>query len=133
MKGHLSKTAGKEFSYPVEAPETLNVAETAEALGSHYDLSAKDFADVLEVTPKTLTRWRQKGEVLSPQQCDRVHVLESLLALGEKVLGSSENVKRWIHAPVLYLQGACPLDLLKTETGRRRVEEALRQIEYGMY
>ena len=100
---------------------------------SGFDLKAHDLADVLEVTPKTLTRWKRKNEVLSPQQSDRVAVLESIFTLGEKVLGSREKIKEWIHQPVLYLNGGRPLDDLKTESGRRRVEEALHQIEFGMY
>jgi putative toxin-antitoxin system antitoxin component (TIGR02293 family) len=102
-------------------------------LGHQFGLTLSDFADVLEVTPKTLSRWKQKGEILSRQQSDRIAILESLFILGERVLGSRQAMKDWIQEKVLYLNGDKPLDLLKTESGRRAVEEALHQIEFGMY
>jgi len=98
-----------------------------------FGMTLSDFADVLEVTPKTLTRWKLKGEALSRQQSDRIAVLESIFALGEKVLGSRENMKEWIHQRVFALNGAEPLDVLKTESGRKMVEDVLHQIEFGIF
>jgi putative toxin-antitoxin system antitoxin component (TIGR02293 family) len=115
------------------APRRILSARTARSLEEQYNLTAKDVAEVLEVTPKTLTRWSQKDKRLSLQQSDRIAILESIFALGKRVLGSSKNVGEWIHGPVLYLNGQKPIDLLKLESGRRNVESALNQIEFGMY
>jgi putative toxin-antitoxin system antitoxin component (TIGR02293 family) len=90
-------------------------------------------AEILEVSPKTLTRWIKTGERLSPQQTDRMARLETLFKHGEHVLGSRESVQRWLHAKVLYLDGKRPIELLKTESGREQVDEALGVIEWGMF
>lgn len=101
-----------------------------------YALTVGDIAGVLDVTTKTITRWRKSkksGATMSEQKKDRLAVLESILKLGKKVLGSDKELNSWLHSPVFSLDGKKPVDMIKTESGRRRVEEVLRQIEYGIY
>lgn len=90
-------------------------------------------AEILEVSPKTFSRWEKSGERLSPQQSDRIARLEALFKHGEFVLGSREGLYRWLHGKVLYLDGRHPIDLLATESGREKVDEALNVIEWGMF
>lgn len=105
-------------------------------LNASYALTIGDIADVLDVAPKTLSRWAKSklnaGQI-SEQKTDSLKILESILKLGEKILGSKEELNQWLHSPVFALDGKKPVDLLKTESGRRRVEEVLHQIEYGIY
>lgn len=142
--GGTSKSVRKPKGlHPYQAPAgDTKVAEPAIAyavapLGASIDhtlglLSPFEQAEVLEVSTKTLTRWRSKGEALTPQQTDRVAVVEAIFRTGERVVGSREDMLRWIHSPIHYLEGQRPIELLKTETGRRRVEDALHAIEWGM-
>ena len=102
----------------------------------NYSLTIMDIASVLDVTPKTLTRWTSNGlkkDTLSPQKADSINVLRSILELGESVLGDQARVNHWLRSSVSALDGKQPLDFLKTESGRRRVETVLHQIEYGVY
>ncbi len=102
-------------------------------LATNFDLTLSDVASVLDVSPKTVTRWQGRDSALSEQQADRMMVLKSIFDLGRQVLGTDANLKKWIHEPVFSLDGQTPLKLLKTESGRRRVESVLHQIEYGFY
>jgi len=105
-------------------------------LNERYALTIGDIADVLDVAPKTLSRWtknKKSSRGISEQRNDSLKILESLLKLGEKVLGSEDELNHWLHNPVFALEGKKPIDLIKTESGRRRVEEVLHQIEYGIY
>ena len=105
-------------------------------INERYALTVGDIAGVLDVATKTITRWtksKKSGSKLSAQKKDRLAVLESILKLGKKVLGSNEELNRWLHSPVFSLDGNKPVDMIKTESGRRRVEEVLHQIEYGIY
>ena len=105
-------------------------------INEKYDLTYNNLAAVLDVTPKTLTRWTNKKQgsmTISEQKIDRLKVLESILELGKEVLGSDDELNKWLHTPVLALDGKEPVGLLKTESGRRKVEEALHQIEYGIF
>lgn len=124
----------KKQTYDEPKPEeqVMKIKE----LNASYALTLGDIADILDVAPKTLTRWaknKKNIKSISKQKSDRIEILESILILGKKVLGSDEELNRWLHNPVFALEGKKPIDLIKTESGRRKVEEVLHQIEYGIY
>jgi putative toxin-antitoxin system antitoxin component (TIGR02293 family) len=114
-------------------PNGVKPLQVVKQLSTTFNLSVKDVAGVLDVTPKTISRWRGKDSALSEQQADRMIILKSIFDLGKKVLGTDENVKKWIREPIFSLDGQTPLKLLKTESGRRRIESVLHQIEYGFF
>ncbi len=122
----------RKYNYSTEeAP-----AEKIKELNASYALTIEDIADVLDVTSKTISRWtkqKKNSGLISPQKSDRLQILESILELGKIVLGSEDELNHWLHSPVLSLDGKKPVDLIKTESGRRKVEEVLHQIEYGIY
>jgi putative toxin-antitoxin system antitoxin component (TIGR02293 family) len=124
-----SNTTGSSWLYP----SGFKPLQVVKQLAADYDLSLKDVAGVLDVTPKTFSRWRGRDSALSEQQADRMLILKSIFDLGEKVLGSDTSLKKWIREPVFSLDGQTPLKLLKTESGRRRIESVLHQIEYGFF
>jgi putative toxin-antitoxin system antitoxin component (TIGR02293 family) len=105
-------------------------------LNKRYALTLGDIADILDVAPKTLTRWAKNinsSKLISKRKSDSLEVLESILELGKEVLGSEEELNNWLHNPVFALDGKKPVDLIKTESGRRKVEAVLHQIEYGIF
>ncbi len=113
--------------------KSIKPNQVVKDLSMDFDITAIDMADILDVTPRTFSRWKKKGHAMSEQQTDRMSILKSIFDLGRKVLGSDVNVKKWVREPIFLLDGQIPLNLLKTETGRRRVESVLRQIEYGFF
>lgn len=105
-------------------------------LNTKYAITINDIAEVLDVASKTVSRWSKQeknSKLISKQKKDRLNILESILKLGKKVLGSDAELNRWLHSPVLSLNGKKPIELLKTESGRRKIEETLHQIEFGIY
>jgi putative toxin-antitoxin system antitoxin component (TIGR02293 family) len=98
-----------------------------------YEVPARDVADVLDITPRTFSRWKHSSKSLSDQQADRMMIVKSILDLGKTVLGSEEHVKDWLRKPLFLLDNQVPLDLMKTESGRRKVESALHQIHHGFF
>ena len=105
-------------------------------LNERYALTLGDIADILDVAPKTLTRWAKNinsSKLISKRKSDSLDVLTSILKLGKEVLGSEEELNNWLHNPVFTLDGNKPVDLIKTESGRRKVETPLHQIEYGIF
>jgi putative toxin-antitoxin system antitoxin component (TIGR02293 family) len=115
------------------SPGPFRLARHIRALTTGYDFTERDLADILDVNKRTITRWKAQDERLSPQQIDRINVVESILDLGKRVLGSENEVKLWLNSPVFSLEGQKPIKLIKTESGRRRVENVLLQIEGGAY
>jgi putative toxin-antitoxin system antitoxin component (TIGR02293 family) len=138
----VDKSAHTANPRPIKRPSTIGTGiipsgfkplKVVKQLAADYDLSLKDVAGVLDVTPKTYSRWRGRDSALSEQQADRTLILKAIFDLGSRVLGSDGNLKKWIREPVFSLDGQTPLKLLKTESGRRRIESVLHQIEYGFF
>ena len=111
----------------------FRLARHLHALTAGYDFTERDLAGILDVNQRTITRWKAQHGRLSSQQVDRIGVLESILELGKRVLGSEDEVRLWLNSSVFSLEGQKPKDLIKTESGRKRVENVLLQIEGGVY
>ena len=144
MKSRALKSAAKTTVRDVKAaPRSPGVkagssvpfrlAKRIRTLTGGYDFTEQDLAEVLDVNKRTITRWKAQDTSLSRQQIDRMNILESILDLGKRVLGSENEVKLWLNSPVFSLEGQRPMDLIKIESGRRRVENVLLQIEGGVY
>lgn len=134
---------GKNSAYPVPQTTGLRVAEPVPGyvvaplmagLAATVNLfPPADLADILEVSPKTLARWKKNGAMLTPQQTDRMAHVEKVLAHAQDIFKTPERVMEWMHGKVLYLNARRPIDVIKTETGRREVDNALAVIEWGMF
>lgn len=127
------KAKSRATAGPPKIPVSLQPFHIVKELTADFDISVKDLAGVLDITPKTFSRWKNARNAMSEQQADRMVILKSIFDLGRKVLGSDENVKKWMREPIFSLEGQIPLQLLKTESGRRRIESVLHQIEYGFF
>lgn len=102
-------------------------------LSASFNITSSIMAEILEVSPKTLSRYRENEKELSPQQRDRVEIVESIMELGKRVLGDEDEVRNWLRRPVHSIENRRPIDLITSESGRRRVENALLQIEGGAF
>ena len=102
-------------------------------LSASFNITSSILAEILEVSPKTLTRYQENEKELSPQQKDRVEIVESIMELGKRVLGDEEEVRNWLRRPVHSIENQKPIDLITSESGRRRVENVLLQIEGGAF
>ena len=140
----MKKKLQKPFEYPELTQEATGirlaepvpgylVAPLMGSLAATISLfPPADLADILEVSPKTITRWKKSGEALTPQQTDRIAHVEAILLQGEELFGSRERVMEWMQGKVLSLNCLRPIDVLKTETGRKRVANVLHGIAWGM-
>ena len=82
---------------------------------------------------RTLERRRQKGERLTIAESDRVQRLERIIDHAVRVFGEADRAHRWLRKPNSALDQAVPIELLRSETGARVVEDAIGRIEYGMF
>ena len=115
-------------------PKTeAGIAKQIKLLSNNYNFSATIFAEILDVSPKTFFRYQANTKGLSTQQKDRIGIVESILETGKRVLGNEEEVRHWLYRPVHSIENQRPIDLIVTESGRRRVENVLLQIEGGAY
>ena len=89
--------------------------------------------DALVIPLRTLQHRRSKREKLTVEESDRVLRVVRILSQAEIVYGSRQRAFDWLRRPVARLRNRAPLDLMRTDTGARIVEELLVQIDEGMF
>ena len=94
------------------------------------DLTLKELAASLDLSPRSLQRRRHEGR-LPPHESDRLYRLARIIALAKHYLGNKEIANRWLKRPNRALGGSAPLGLIDTELGARTVENVLGRIAYG--
>ena len=82
---------------------------------------------------RTLQHRRSRREKLTIEESDRVMRLARLLSQAEDVYGSRERALAWLRRAHPRLRNRTPLEMAKTDTGCRIVEELLVQIDEGMF
>ncbi len=87
----------------------------------------------LIVDPRTLSHRIAKNQPLSIDEADKAIRVARLLEKGLGVFGTQEKVMNWWRRPSARFGNSSPLELAKTEHGGRLVEEALVQIDEGMF
>lgn len=106
--------------------------EQSEHVRHRLDITAEQMAAYIGITYRTYQRRAQAG-ALADAESAKVEMLDSLLNLGERVLGSNDQARSWLTSPVMSLQGRRPIELLDTVRGYERVKNKLLQLEHGNY
>jgi len=88
--------------------------------------------DALVIPSRTLQHRRSRRERLTVEESDRVLRVARLLSLAESVYESRERALEWLRRIHPRLRNRTPLEMSKTDTGSRIVEELLAQIDEGM-
>lgn len=60
-------------------------------------------------------------------------LLAETLAKAAELFGGLEAAQRWMSSPVMGLDGARPVELLRTSQGAQLVTEFLDRLEHGVY
>lgn len=84
------------------------------------------------ISPRTWAR-RVKEHKLSPEESDRIAMIERVVSFTEDVFGDKEKAHIWLRKPNRALENQTPLDLLHSEAGTRLVEALLERIQHGIY
>ena len=103
-----------------------------ERLQRNIDLSLRDLAELVRISPRTLARRKDKGR-LDPDESDRLLRVARIFA---KALGLFEGefqaARGWLFAPQPALDGAAPIAFARTEVGAREVEQLIGRLEHGI-
>lgn len=89
--------------------------------------------DALIIPLRTLQHRRSRREKLTVEESDRVLRVARLLSQAESVYESRERALAWLRRANPRLRDRTPLEMMKTDTGSRLVEELLVQIDEGMF
>ncbi|MEI9977418.1 MAG: antitoxin Xre/MbcA/ParS toxin-binding domain-containing protein [Edaphobacter sp.] len=92
----------------------------------------KDLYEVV-IPARTLKHRRARREPLSRDESDKLARVVRIFDHAVKVFSGTERARTWLEEPKKRFANRTPLEMLRTETGGRMVEEFLGQIEYGMF
>ena len=94
-------------------------------------LDDRQLAAALGVSTRTLARKKGKRR-LNAVESDRAVRLGRVLSLALEVFSNRKAATiSWLHDPIIALGGKAPVEFLDTDTGLRRVEQVLLQLDYG--
>lgn len=97
-------------------------------------VAEEDVANVLGVSTRTLRRQKETPEkAMPPDLGSKTWLFAETLAKAEDVLGSKEDAERWMVEEAMGLDGARPIDLLRTAQGANLVSRFLERLKYGVY
>jgi putative toxin-antitoxin system antitoxin component (TIGR02293 family) len=102
-------------------------------LGFWSSRFSADEIDVLVIPKRTLARRKANREKLTIEETDKAFRLARIVTEADRVFGDPEKSSRWLRKRNAALGGHSPLDLLKSETGARAVDDLLGQIDHGMF
>jgi putative toxin-antitoxin system antitoxin component (TIGR02293 family) len=117
-------------------------------VASHGQIHSYDGTTVLELTKlgfsveelhrfvaprRTLARRIANGEPLTISENDGALRVARVMKLAERVFGDIGRAQKWLRKPNRGMQGIVPIDLLESESGAVLVEQALHQIDHGIY
>lgn len=95
-------------------------------------LRLEDWLKLLNISSKTLTRYKQNKQKFRPLQSEKIIGMAEVTHAGLEVFGSMEKFRLWLDTPSFSLGNARPIDLLKDSYGKDLVLTELNNINYGI-
>src|SRR5690606_7098675 len=90
----------------------LDFQETGEFF-DFLDFTTHDIAEVMEIDPSTLFRWKKEDRKLSKALTKNLLEMDQIIAKGIRIFGSADLLSQWLQTPNLALNGQKPATLLK--------------------
>ncbi len=94
--------------------------------------SEADWAEFLNVSTKTLERYKKASKQFKPLQSEKIIEMAEVTNVGKEVFGDMEKFKLWLETPNFALGNMKPLELLKDSYGKEMVIGELTRINHGI-
>ena len=94
--------------------------------------SESDWAALLNISTKSLQRFRQSAKTFKPLQSEKIIEMAEVTNIGKNVFGTMEKFKLWLDTPNFALGNLKPMELLKDSYGKELVIGELTRINYGI-
>lgn len=103
------------------------------AIQKYAPLSETDWAELLEVSSKSLHRYKMAGKAFKPIHSEKILEIAEVTKNGLEVFQTQEKFKNWLHTPCFALGNYKPIDLIKTSYGKDLVMIELSHIQHGIF
>lgn len=118
------------FTIVVEAKKGINAKAFFDVV-SISGIDRNKLAGLMNVSLKTLLRYKQQNKKLSATKSERVLKLIALYKKGNEIFGDSASFRRWLEKPAYGLSDMTPMELMHTSGGIDLIREELSRIESG--
>jgi putative toxin-antitoxin system antitoxin component (TIGR02293 family) len=97
------------------------------------EFPVQDVVEILDISRSTYYRLKDEPR-LDPETADKIASLIKLFYQGlESFEGNKSDFRDWLNSSIATLGGKKPVHLLKTESGRMAVIDAIGRIEHNVY
>lgn len=96
-------------------------------------LNENDWADLLNISTKSLQRYRQSEKAFKPIQSEKIIEMAEVTMAGLDLFGDVEKFKLWLETPNFALGKMKPIDLLKDSYGKDLVLNEITRIGWGIF
>jgi putative toxin-antitoxin system antitoxin component (TIGR02293 family) len=98
----------------------------------HAPFTDNDWAGFLELSTKSLQRYKLSSKSFRPIQSEKIIELAEVTNVGLDVFGDMDKFKLWLDSPNFALGNLKPIELLKDSYGKEMVLGELTRINYGI-
>ena len=115
--------------------KTVEAGVPTSTLQAFIQASGLEFKNLYDIVipARTLKHRKARAENLSRDESDKLARFIRVYDHAVRVFGDPEKARRWLGKPKHRFEERSPLQLLRTDTGARMVEEMLWQIADGMF
>lgn len=92
--------------------------------------SQQELAEVLEVDPSTLFRWKEDRSI-GKLRSKTMYEIDHIISRGVRLFGSESHLKEWLNTTNYALGDRKPIELLKDPYGIELVENAMEAMAWG--
>ncbi len=103
-----------------------------ELVQDYAPLTEADWTDILDLSAKTLSRYKQEAKTFKPIHSEKILEMAEVTTTGLRVFGEMEKLKHWLDTPSFALGNIKPMDLLRDSYGKDLVLAELTRINHGI-
>ncbi|WP_373493392.1 antitoxin Xre/MbcA/ParS toxin-binding domain-containing protein [Aquiflexum sp.] len=111
---------------------TMSFSET-KILFDFLDYSQHDVAEVMEVDPSTLFRWKKEDKLLTRLLTKTIKDMDKVIAKGVRIFGTEALFSEWLYLPNHAMGNKKPADLMRDPNGLELVDQALEALSWGNF
>lgn len=104
-----------------------------ELIQLHSPFSLQDWADLLNISYKSIQRYKTQQSRFKPTQSEKIFEVAEVLEMGTEVFGDMEKLKLWLDTTNFALGNLKPVELLHDSYGKEMVLAELNRIEHGIF
>lgn len=136
-KAKTHKTTYSDFlSNPMQIIQTIRAGipyTLFSTISDYTPFSEKDWAEFLDISTKSLQRYKQTGHQFKPIHSEKIIEMSEVTHVGLEFFKSNEKFRLWLDTPNYALGNLRPFDLLKDSYGKEMVMAEITRLNHGIF